>query len=80
MHSTQLRYLLIAAGGIVVGLLVAGTSVQRLAPFVLLLACPLMMIFMMRGVDHGQHGGHDANRPNTDRPAGQTPREHEHRS
>ena len=27
--------------------------------FLLILACPLMMIFMMRGRGHGGHGGHD---------------------
>ena len=27
--------------------------------FLLILACPLMMIFMMRGHGHGGRGGHD---------------------
>jgi len=57
MHSTHMRYLFVAAGALVVGLLVAGTPVQSLLPFVLLLACPLMMVFMMRGM--GGHAGHD---------------------
>ena len=55
MHGTHMRYLLVAAGALVVGLLVAGTPLQSLLPFVLLLACPLMMIVMMRGM--GGHGG-----------------------
>jgi hypothetical protein len=56
-----MRYLLIAAAALVVGLLAAGTPVQSLLPFLLLLACPLMMVFMMRGM--GGHGGdHDATR------------------
>lgn len=64
MHGIHLRYLLVAAGAMVVGLLAAGTSVQSLLPFLLVLACPLMMIFMMRsmgghGGDGGGHG-HDA--------------------
>jgi len=57
MHGTHMRYLFVAAGALVVGLLVAGTPVQSLLPFVLLLACPLMMVFMMRGM--GGHAGHD---------------------
>ena len=58
MHGTHMRYLLVAAGALVVGLLVAGTPLQSLLPFVLLLACPLMMIVMMRGMGgHARHGG-----------------------
>jgi hypothetical protein len=54
----------------VVGLLAAGTPVQSLLPFVLLLACPLMMVFMMRSM--GGHAGrgsdhHDDHRPAPDR-------------
>jgi choline-glycine betaine transporter len=48
-----MRYLLIAAGALVAGLLAAGTPLQSLLPFVLILACPLMMVVMMRGM-----GGH----------------------
>ena len=28
-----------------------------LLPFLLLLACPLLMVFMMRGMSHGSHNG-----------------------
>jgi len=57
MHGTRMRYLLVAAGALVVGLLAAGTPVRSVLPVVLLLACPLMMVFMMRGM--GGHGsGH----------------------
>lgn len=54
MHGTHMKCLLVAAGALTVGLLVAGTPIQTLLPFALLLACPLMMIVMMRGM-----GGHD---------------------
>ncbi|MGE5830085.1 MAG: DUF2933 domain-containing protein [Micromonosporaceae bacterium] len=57
MHGTNMRYLFIAAGALVVGLLAAGTPVQSVLPFVLLLACPLMMVVMMRSM--GGHAGHD---------------------
>ncbi|MEV0901603.1 DUF2933 domain-containing protein [Actinoplanes sp. NPDC049802] len=57
-----MKYLLIAAGALVVGLLAAGSSLQSVLPFLMLLACPLMMLVMMRGMGgHAGHGGdHDA--------------------
>ena len=65
MHGTHMRYLLVAGAALALGLLVSGTSVQVLLPYLLLLACPLMMVFMMRGMgshgghgDHSGHGGH----------------------
>jgi hypothetical protein len=70
MHGIRMRYVEVAAAGLLVGLLVAGTSVQTLLPFVVLLACPLMMIVMMRGMGHGGHGGPSAaprESPGTDR-------------
>jgi hypothetical protein len=67
-HDTLLRYGLVAGAALVVGLLVAGTPWRSLLPLALLLACPLMMVFMMRGMgEHGRHG------------AGPTRPEHEHR-
>ncbi|WKX06923.1 DUF2933 domain-containing protein [Streptomyces sp. NL15-2K] len=50
-------YALAAAS--VVGALMAGASLDGLAGLALVAACPLMMIFLMKGV-HGQdmHGGH----------------------
>ncbi len=35
-----------------------GISIGALFTFLLVLACPLMHLFMMRG-GHGGHGGHD---------------------
>lgn len=47
---------------IVAALLIAfGVPFASLAPFAVVLACPLMMIFMMRGMA-GMHGNHYANR------------------
>ena len=37
--------------------LFAGVPVSRLLPWLLVLACPLMMLFMHRG-SHGQHHSH----------------------
>ena len=33
-------------------------NISALLPFLFLLACPLMMIFMMRGMHGGHDGGH----------------------
>lgn len=58
MHGKTLNYLVVAGLAALAGLLIGGTSVQSLLSFALLLGCPLMMIFMMRGM--GGHGGdHD---------------------
>jgi hypothetical protein len=37
--------------------LLALSGFATVIPFLLVIACPLMMIFMMRGM-HGGHGGH----------------------
>jgi 4-hydroxybenzoate polyprenyltransferase len=39
--------------------LFAGVPISRLLPWLLVLACPLMMLFMHRG-GHGQHHSHGA--------------------
>jgi hypothetical protein len=53
----------LAVGILVLGLAVLGVPVITYLPILLVLACPLMMIFMMRGMGHGGHGdgphGHD---------------------
>jgi hypothetical protein len=57
-HNALMRYIVVAGGALVVGLLAAGTPWRSLLPFLLVLACPLMMMFMMRGMGgHGGHGG-----------------------
>jgi hypothetical protein len=52
----------VIAGAIVVGaMILAGVPLASLFFPLVLLACPLMMIFMMRGMDHGSgQGGHGA--------------------
>ena len=37
-------------------LAVLGVPVLAVVPYLLFLACPLMMVFMMRGMGHGGHG------------------------
>jgi hypothetical protein len=65
MNRTHRRYLLIAGGALVVGLLVSGTPVQSLLPLLLLLACPLMMMVMMRGMSGHGHRQQDQPLPRT---------------
>jgi type III secretory pathway component EscV len=70
MKREQRPLYAIAAAVLVVGLLFAGVP----PIFLLLLACPLMMIFMMRGMGHGgtnheagthDHGDSSAGRENS---------------
>lgn len=70
MHGKMMSYLVVAGAAIVAGLLLAGTPARSALPLLLALACPLMMIFMMRGMgdhNHGQPGQQD--QPTRDEPA-----------
>lgn len=68
MHGTMMKYLLVAGASVVVGLLIAGTPIRSALPLVFVLACPLMMMFMMRGMHGGgtQHQ-HSTRQPEDDR-------------
>ena len=46
----------VAAAALAAAALAAGVPLQRLLPLLLVLACPLMMLFMR----HGGHGSHAA--------------------
>lgn len=51
-HQQMIKPMLIGAGILfVLGL--AGLPVLTYAPLLIILACPLMMIFMMVGMNHG---------------------------
>ena len=68
MHGKAMNYLVVAGVSVVVGLLVAGTSVRSLLPLLFVLACPLMMVFMMRGMRGGNaHNQHATEQPEDDR-------------
>lgn len=70
-HSSHTKLMLAAAAGFVV-LAALGVPVLSYLPLLAILAiCPLMMIFMMRGMDHGGMGhGSDTSRDrDDDRPA-----------
>ena len=55
MKRQQLPLYAIALAILVVGLAFAGVPVQTMLFGLIVLACPLMMMFMMGG--HGGHGG-----------------------
>ena len=62
MNTQQMVRPALVAGAVLVALVVAGLPVAYLGLLVLILACPLMMFFMMRGMggmDHGGGGPHD---------------------
>lgn len=56
-HSKWFPYLVLAAAAAAI-LIAAGVPLAAFLPFVFLLACPLMMVFMMRGMG-GMHSGED---------------------
>jgi len=54
-HRNHLN-LLFAAAGVFIVLAALGVPVLTYLPVLAVLAiCPLMMVFMMRGMDHGGH-------------------------
>ena len=56
MKSSNLGLFAIAAATAFVGALWAGAPLATLVPALVVLACPLMMVFMMKGM----HGGGDS--------------------
>jgi type III secretory pathway component EscV len=64
MKSRNLGLYAVALAIVVVGLLWAGLPAASLVWFALVLACPLMMFFMMRSM----HGGDSHNQHTTARP------------
>ena len=72
-HSAHMKLILAAVAGLVV-LAALGVPVLSYLPLLAIVAiCPLMMIFMMRGMDHGGSTRNDADRGNH-----RTPTEHQH--
>jgi hypothetical protein len=61
MKKEQLPRYALALAVLVVGLAFAGAPLSSLLVLPLVLACPLMMVFMMRGMNHGseQHDTRD---------------------
>lgn len=64
MKRDQVPLYVIALTILIVGLAFAGVPLGTLLVLPLILVCPLMMIFMMRGMDHG--GTHHDKQPSSD--------------
>ncbi|MGW0885470.1 DUF2933 domain-containing protein [Streptomyces sp. NPDC002671] len=78
MNTNRRNYGLyaVAVAIAVVGVLALGVPVGTIFLLLIVLACPLMMMFMMRGMrdDGGTQDGHDASRH--DRPDDDPPTKH----
>ncbi len=62
MNTQRMARPALVAAAVLVALVLAGLPVAYLGGLVLIVACPLMMFFMMRGMggmDHGTGGRHD---------------------
>ena len=68
MKRQQWGLCAIALAILIVGLVALGVPAQTLLFAALVLACPLMMIFMMSGM-HGGHGGTDQKIDDHDHPS-----------
>ena len=62
MKREQLPLYAIALAVLIVGLALTGVPLATLLILPLILVCPLMMIFMMRGMGHGSTN-HDQEQP-----------------
>jgi hypothetical protein len=56
MKMTNMKWLIVGAPIALVVLLAGGVRLTSLLPFAFVLVCPIMMMFMMKGM-HGEHGG-----------------------
>lgn len=69
-HDHMIKPMLVG-GAVLVALALAGVPVGNVALLLVVLACPLMMFFMMRGMDHGgdkrDDSQHDHSRAGHDR-------------
>jgi hypothetical protein len=72
-HTTHIKLLVtVVAGFLLLGAF--GVPIGSYFPLAIFLVCPLMMIFMMRGMNHGGGGSNqDAAQPD-----GETPTAHRH--
>ena len=80
MNGNHLKYMLLGGAGLFGVLLVVGVPVTSALLFAVLLACPLMMVFMM-GSGHGGHGAsNDQTIGRSDEPTvtSDRPRGHQH--
>ena len=58
-HSNRMVPWLVGAAAVAAVLIAAGAPLASLLPFAIVLACPLMMFVMMRGMSGTQHDNED---------------------
>lgn len=58
-HGKHLKYMLLAGAAVLGLLIVTGVPLSSALPYALALACPLMIVFMMAGMNHS-HSDHQA--------------------
>jgi hypothetical protein len=67
MNHQQMVKPALIAGAVLVALVIAGLPAVYLGLLVLIVACPLLMYVMMRGMGHGEgHESDDHDQPTTD--------------
>ena len=76
MKREQFPLYAIALAVLIVGLAFAGVPLGSLLILPLILVCPLMMFFMMRGMDHGGGTSHDHEQPSGTRDEHQDHHDH----
>ena len=59
---------IVVGAGLVIAALRSGTGLLSFLPFLLILACPLMMIFMMGSMNHSSGSEHDHTAMSVDTP------------
>lgn len=71
MNQKQMINTAVIAGVVLVVLVIAGLPFEYLGFLVLIVACPLMMFFMMRGMNRGgvESHDHDDDQHTTDSPS-----------
>jgi Protein of unknown function (DUF2933) len=84
MNHNRMHTYLLGAAAIAAVLVIAKVPLAGILPFGVLLLCPLMMIFMMKGMssmgskedDHTGHGCEHDPTPKADKTAGGEPADH----
>jgi len=77
MKREQLPLYALALAVLIVGLVFAGVPIGTLVVVPLFLACPLMMMFMMRGMGGMDHGGMHDNHGQSPKEREDTPERHD---
>lgn len=53
MHGNHIKYMVLGGAAVLAVLALAGVSLGTALTYAIALACPVSMMFMMRGMNHG---------------------------